>query len=240
MDQLSFEKENHKRIQEVQNAFGSLGAPLDSPDRILVGEGCLMKQGRKGWEPKMFFLFNDILVYGSILLKGRWYKNQKIIPLETIKLEDMEDSEYFKHQWLICTPRKSFFVSAMSYEEKQGWMKHIDSCQRKLLQAGSYQPSSSFAVSWIPDQAAQKCMRCFVKFSNTSRRHHCRKCGFVVCHQCSKLKGVIDHIHPTKQLRICKRCHQLTSEEEIVRQRGDSTGKNSVEDEDEFSDDMEV
>lgn len=81
MDQLTFARENRERIHAVENSFGPSGRPLDKPDRILMGEGHLMKQGRRKLEQKAFFLFNDILVYGSMVLNGRWHKKQKIIPL---------------------------------------------------------------------------------------------------------------------------------------------------------------
>ncbi|XP_061567813.1 pleckstrin homology domain-containing family F member 1-like [Cololabis saira] len=230
MDQLTFERNNRKRIQEVENTFGPSGTPLSRSSRVLMGEGILMKQGRKKWERKAFFLFNDVLVYGSIIMNDRWYKNQKIIPLEDLKLEDMEDGVRFKHQWLISTPFKSFIVAAQSYEEKQAWMKHISDCQSSLVQDGSCKPSAVFAVSWIPEDAAEVCMRCFRKFTAIVRRHHCRKCGILVCNQCSKQRAVIHHIHPTKQLRICKLCHGINKEENKSRLRGDSAGNCSLED----------
>lgn len=232
MDQLTFERENSERIRAVEISFGASGRPLSKPGRILLGEGRLIKQGRRKPQPKAFFLFNDVLVYGSILLYGRWHKKQKIIPLEDIKLEDMEDGVVLRNQWLIRTPCKSFFVSAPSSEEKQAWIKHIEDCQSSLLEGGSCKPSSTFAVSWIPDQAAFRCMRCFNKFTQTRRRHHCRQCGFLVCNSCSKQRVVIGHIHPTKKLRICRLCHAANKEDEVTRQRGDSTGKSSSEEDD--------
>ena len=81
VDQLSFAQDNRKRIHAVENSFGPSGKPLSLPDRVLIGEGRLMKQSRRGPQPKVFFLFNDVLVYGSIILNGRWNKKQKIIPL---------------------------------------------------------------------------------------------------------------------------------------------------------------
>lgn len=81
VDQLTFADENRERIQAIENSFGPSGKPLYQHNRILIGEGRLMKQSRRGPQPKVFFLFNDILVYGSIILNGRWYKNQQIIPL---------------------------------------------------------------------------------------------------------------------------------------------------------------
>ena len=39
--------------------------------RVLVGEGVLTKLCRKKAKPRQFFLFNDILVYGNIVLDKR-------------------------------------------------------------------------------------------------------------------------------------------------------------------------
>lgn len=239
MDVHTFDRENSARIHAVESSFGASGKSLYKPGRVLIGEGRLLKLGRRKPQPKVFFLFNDVLVYGSIILNGRWHKNQKIIPLENIQLEDVTDSEKLKNQWLIRTPRKSFFVSAPSNEEKRAWIEHIEDYQSSLLQEHSCQPGSSFAVTWIPDQAASRCMRCFNRFTATRRRHHCRKCGFLVCNSCSKERAVIHHIHPTKKLRVCSLCHTRSKEDEISRLRGDSTGRGSSEEEDAASSDEE-
>lgn len=81
VDELAFSQENWARIHTVENSFGPSGKPLFQPGRVLIGEGRLMKQSRKGLQPKVFFLFNDVLVYGSIVLNGWWHKKQQIIPL---------------------------------------------------------------------------------------------------------------------------------------------------------------
>ncbi|KAM6943527.1 pleckstrin homology domain-containing family F member 1 [Xenentodon cancila] len=235
VDQLTFDQKNRQRISAVEISFGVSGKPLSLPGRVLIGEGRLMKQSRRRPQPKVFFLFNDLLVYGSIIMNGRWYNRQQIIPLEDIQLEDLEDSLTMKNQWLIRTPRKSFYVAAASYEEKQAWIEHITDNRSRLLQSTKIRSSSAFAISWIPDQASAICMRCSDKFSMTQRRHHCRKCGFIVCGACSKNRGVIRHIHPTKQLRICSVCHSsLFGAETLAHGRSNIADKVSSE-EDEFS-----
>lgn len=80
-EQLMNTKLNQERIHAVESSFGPLGRPLSQPGRVLIGEGRLMKQSRRGPQPKVFFLFNDLLVYGSIILNGHWHKKQQIIPL---------------------------------------------------------------------------------------------------------------------------------------------------------------
>lgn len=61
------------------------------PGRVLVGEGVLIKMCRKKPKARQFFLFNDILVYGNIILMKRKYNKQHLIPLDAVQLEDLRD-----------------------------------------------------------------------------------------------------------------------------------------------------
>jgi hypothetical protein len=81
----------------VESCFGSSGQPLSIPGRVLVGEGVLTKMCRKRPKPRQFFLFNDILVYGNIVIGKKKYNKQHIIPLEDVKLQTLEDNarEFF-------------------------------------------------------------------------------------------------------------------------------------------------
>jgi serine/threonine protein kinase len=58
---------------------------------------------------------------------------------------------------------------------------------------------------WQPDHDVDRCMACrqhaVAKFS----RHHCRKCGNVVCDACSKFKMVIPEWGNEKR-RVCNKC----------------------------------
>lgn len=71
--------------------------PLAEQGRVLVGEGVLTKMCRKKPKARQFFLFNDILVYGNILMNKKKYNKQHVIPLEEVKLESLRDEgrEYF-------------------------------------------------------------------------------------------------------------------------------------------------
>lgn len=67
--------------------------PLKIHGRVLVGEGVLTKMCRKRPKARQFFLFNDILVYGNIVISKKKYNKQHIIPLEEVQLQGLEDNE---------------------------------------------------------------------------------------------------------------------------------------------------
>ena len=52
-----------------------------------------MKMCRKGPKKRKIFLFNDILVYGKIIILNRKYADQRILALEDVVLEDFRDDD---------------------------------------------------------------------------------------------------------------------------------------------------
>ncbi|XP_059928185.1 pleckstrin homology domain-containing family F member 1 [Gadus macrocephalus] len=235
----SFTKVNHARIKAVERSFGPGARPLCKPGRVLVGEGRLLKRSRRGNQPKAFFLFNDVLVYGTVVASCQWHKNRRIVRLEDIELEDHEDSPPMENHWLIRTPLKSFYVAAGCPEEKRAWMERIVECRERLLQGAATRQHSStfqpFAPTWIPDHVSAMCMRCPNKFSFIQRRHHCRNCGFLVCAACSEQQAVLPNIHRREPQRVCERCHtSLLKGQERTERMGDSRGEGlEVSDDDE-------
>ena len=78
-------------------------------------------------------------------------------------------------------------------------------------------------MDWIPDSQAPRCMladKCKsilsssssltkakgVTFTMTTRRHHCRLCGRVVCAKCSKIKIKLIEKDTSKSVRSCFQC----------------------------------
>ncbi|CAO3628540.1 unnamed protein product [Mucor fragilis] len=75
---------------------------------------------------------------------------------------------------------------------------------------------------WESDMDAKLCRVCTKKFGLFSRRHHCRKCGLVVCDQCSPWKVFLNpsdilqdpestlesvSVLATQQQRVCDKCY---------------------------------
>uniref|UniRef100_A0A336MW48 CSON005030 protein n=1 Tax=Culicoides sonorensis TaxID=179676 RepID=A0A336MW48_CULSO len=207
VDRLVNSEANARRIQTVENCFGSSGEPLSIPGRVLVGEGVLTKMCRKRAKPRQFFLFNDILVYGNIVIGKKKYNKQHIIPLEEVQLQALEDNTQFKNGWVIRTATKSFAVYAATNSEKQEWMAHINKCVEDLLRKSGKKPNNNEATV---------CMRCKKsQFTVINRRHHCRNCGAVCCGPCSNKKWLIPSMS-TKPVRVCLDCYDKLSQKKTV------------------------
>jgi|LauGreDrversion4_2_1035121.scaffolds.fasta_scaffold26844_4 hypothetical protein len=63
---------------------------------------------------------------------------------------------------------------------------------------------------WVPDEEGAACSICHAEFSITRRRHHCRKCGSLVCGSCSDHFVQIDDSGSTSNtpspVRVCDKC----------------------------------
>ncbi|XP_050078355.1 pleckstrin homology domain-containing family F member 2 [Anopheles maculipalpis] len=212
VDKLVNSEANARRIQMVENCFGTSGQPLFLPGRVLVGEGVLTKMCRKRPKARQFFLFNDILVYGNIVIGKKKYNKQHLIPLEEVQLQALEDNGQYRNGWLIRTATKSFAVYAATQTEKQEWMAHINKCIEDLLRKSGKKPVETHAAVWVPDSEATICMHCKkTQFTMINRRHHCRNCGAVVCGPCSSKKFILPG-QSNKPLRVCLDCYDnLTS-----------------------------
>lgn len=62
--------------------------------------------------------------------------------------------------------------------------------------------------AWVSDDATRECMDCKKAFTFSVRKHHCRNCGGIFCHQCSAKKFAILSSGSTKPLRVCNKCYK--------------------------------
>ncbi|XP_030071386.1 zinc finger FYVE domain-containing protein 26 isoform X2 [Microcaecilia unicolor] len=62
-------------------------------------------------------------------------------------------------------------------------------------------------TQWIPDEMEIACMVCKSGlFTMFNRRHHCRRCGRLVCSSCSTKRMVVDGCRENPA-RVCDQCH---------------------------------
>eukprot|EP01137_Pigoraptor_chileana_P033462 Opistho-2@24359 len=209
---------NIRKITELQSRFAG-GETLLVPGRVFVREGTLLKQCRKNLKQRHFVLFNDILIYGTILARGH-YAKQVVLPLSEVSftgechfLPSVYDGEPSAlhggefdaaNAFQINHKSKSFHVVAQNATDKANWLANLQ--KYILLAADGEGRMNQVAAVWVPDTAVGLCMVCkAAKFGPFNRKHHCRNCGKVVCHPCSTTTKVLAHIS-SKPQRICDDC----------------------------------
>lgn len=201
-------KKNFEKLMKIQSSFINFGVGqtflqnLVTTHRTLIKEDELVKVCRKKNKPFRFWLFNDYLMYGSSLGSSTFSFNRAIdLNLCSIRLYSGSD---LKHAFEIYGAEKSFIVIAPSSSSQQDWFDSIQGAISALRPAETN--SSSLAPLWVPDHDSDACLVCNIRFGWLRRRHHCRKCGGIVCGDHSKKKVILEHIHKSDKYRVCDRC----------------------------------
>jgi len=173
----------------------------------------------------MFFLFSDLLIYATTVPADDMYIMPRQFPLENVAVSNVEDNDVKKliHAFSITSNAKSFIVLANDVETKQDWMETIISTKQSLPTTRQHTPAnrwqsnntyqitknqmtgSNSAPIWTPDDEAALCLVCHAEFTMFFRKHHCRKCGSVVCGTCSTQKIVLEG-RGSNPLRVCDNC----------------------------------
>lgn len=84
---------------------------------------------------------------------------------------------------------------------------------------------------WVRDEEASHCMCCKrAVFTMLTRRHHCRRCGRVVCHWCSTKRLNIPNMYADVLVRVCDECYRQTEQMSSTRslQITEGTPSNSL------------
>lgn len=230
--------DNFQKLMQIQyNLNGH--HEIVQPGRVFLKEGTLMKLSRKVMQPRMFFLFNDALLYTTPVQSGQ-YKLNCMLSLAGMKVSK-PSQEAYQNELNIESVERSFILSASSATERDEWLEAIskaieDYTRKKITFISSRSqeendrvvgddsdfPLGSKAPIWIPDLRTTMCMICTCEFTLTWRRHHCRACGRVVCQTCSSNKCYLEYLKH-QLARVCDHCY-----EKLQQKRDNSVSPSSV------------
>nr|XP_057922861.1 FYVE, RhoGEF and PH domain-containing protein 6-like [Doryrhamphus excisus]XP_057922862.1 FYVE, RhoGEF and PH domain-containing protein 6-like [Doryrhamphus excisus] len=211
--------DNFQKLMQIQYSLNG-HHEIVQPGRVFLKEGTLMKLSRKVMQPRVFFLFNDALMYTTPVQSAQ-YKLNCVLSLAGMKVSK-PSQEAYQNELNIESVERSFILSASSATERDEWLEAIaraidDHTKKKItfissrsqeeadgvLDSGA--PLGSKAPIWIPDLRATMCMICTCEFTLTWRRHHCRACGKVVCQACSANKYYLEYLK-NQPARVCDHC----------------------------------
>ncbi|XP_039092556.1 FYVE, RhoGEF and PH domain-containing protein 6 isoform X2 [Hyaena hyaena] len=214
--------DNFQKLMQIQYSLNG-HHEIVQPGRVFLKEGTLMKLSRKVMQPRVFFLFNDALLYTTPVQSGM-YKLNNMLSLAGMKVRK-PTQEGYQNELKIESVERSFILSASSATERDEWLeaisrsieeyakKRITFCPSRSLDEADAEnkeevsPLGSKAPIWIPDTRATMCMICTSEFTLTWRRHHCRACGKIVCQACSSNKYGLDYLK-NQPARVCEHCFQ--------------------------------
>ncbi|XP_019945741.2 FERM, ARHGEF and pleckstrin domain-containing protein 1 [Paralichthys olivaceus] len=117
--------ENFQKLLELKKDLIGIDN-LVVPGREFIRLGCLSKLSGKGLQQRMFFLFNDVILYTS---RGMTATNQfKVhgqLPLHGMTIRESEDEWGVPHAFTLVGERQSVVVAASSVTEMEKWMGDV-------------------------------------------------------------------------------------------------------------------
>ncbi|XP_005374138.1 PREDICTED: FERM, RhoGEF and pleckstrin domain-containing protein 1 isoform X2 [Chinchilla lanigera] len=117
--------ENCQKLHELKKDLIGVDN-LVTPGREFIRLGSLSKLSGKGLQQRMFFLFNDVLLYTSRgLTASNQFKVHGQLPLYGMTIQDSEDEWGVPHCLTLRGQRQSIVVAASSRAEMEKWVEDI-------------------------------------------------------------------------------------------------------------------
>nr|XP_019612466.1 PREDICTED: FERM, RhoGEF and pleckstrin domain-containing protein 1 isoform X2 [Rhinolophus sinicus] len=141
--------ENFQKLHELKKDLIGIDN-LVIPGREFIRLGSLSKLSGKGLQQRMFFLFNDVLLYTSRgLTASNQFKVHGQLPLYGMTIEKSEDEWGVPHCLTLRGQRQSIIVAASSRSEMEKWVEDIQMAID--LAEKSSGPTPEFLASSPPD-----------------------------------------------------------------------------------------
>lgn len=206
-------EDSNSAVRELQAKFND-GTEILAPGRTIVHQGILYKKCRSKDKIYTFFLFNDTWAYASKTTLGQYEMRKMVSIADNFHVDESEGESTF----CIRSSLTSYLVYPKDPADKAVWLNKLTEVMSKFgdtLTAQQIGADTTFvAPVWQQDHSVTECMvsSCKAKFSAFKRKHHCRRCGRVVCDKCSKQKMALntsDKIaDKDKQQRVCDPCFE--------------------------------
>ncbi|XP_078288479.1 FERM, ARHGEF and pleckstrin domain-containing protein 1 isoform X1 [Panthera onca] len=141
--------ENFQKLHELKKDLIGIDN-LVIPGREFIRLGSLSKLSGKGLQQRMFFLFNDVLLYTSRgLTASNQFKVHGQLPLYGMTIEESEDEWGVPHCLTLRGQQQSLVVAASSRSEMEKWVEDIQMAID--LAEKSSGPTPEFLASSPPD-----------------------------------------------------------------------------------------
>ncbi|KAK2580224.1 hypothetical protein KPH14_012481 [Odynerus spinipes] len=194
--------------------------------RALIGIHILKELKDKERSLYIHLIKDPLLMLEQLLMNCKFETVQKILSMVYEHLQDtgISISEFDKIIRFYSKKALDFRVSL----QRDG----IDNKSKNTQDSNMENESNEFVMppivpkreEWIPNEKARECSCCkTVIFSMFNRRHHCRRCGRVVCAVCSQNRMQVPGYPSSVLVRVCEDCKRQTALQMHTVQGGPST-----------------
>lgn len=180
---MLFDDKNFETLQRIQASFVMnnrmrLDRPTDqflhtlaSKQRRFMKEGNLVKVGKKERKIYRFWLFNDCVLYGTVVVGETFSFHSALDLRQSYVCAHNSPPGGLKHAFELFTAEKSLLLVAPSPGSQSDWIAKIEAAQTSLGIAspppgGPAVDKSSFAPLWVPNQSGDVCNVCEVVSAN--------------------------------------------------------------------------
>uniref|UniRef100_A0A3Q3VWS7 Uncharacterized protein n=1 Tax=Mola mola TaxID=94237 RepID=A0A3Q3VWS7_MOLML len=223
--------DNLKKLLEIYEMLGE-EEDIVNPSNEFIKEGHILKLAARNTSAmeRYLFLFNNMLLYcvPKFSLGGAKYTVRTRIGIDGMKVLETTNEDY-PHTFQVSGKERTLELQASSEQDKADWIKAfhetIEIFQQKNesfknalkdVEEVSNAELGKRAPRWIRDNEVTMCMKCKEPFNAlTRRRHHCRACGYVVCHKCSDNKVPLEY-DSNKPNKVCRDCFSILTGEMIT------------------------
>ncbi|XP_072300724.1 FERM, ARHGEF and pleckstrin domain-containing protein 1-like isoform X2 [Eucyclogobius newberryi] len=117
--------ENFQKLLELKKDLVGVDN-LVVPRREFIRLGCLSKLSGKGLQQRMFFLFNDVILYTSRgMTSSNQFKVHGQLPLRGMTIRESEDEWGVPHAFTLVAQQQSVVVAASSLSEMEKWIDDL-------------------------------------------------------------------------------------------------------------------
>ena len=211
-----------ERLRQLQSKFekkkfrgGTVNLIEDG--RVLLHHGTLQKQSKRNVHHQYHFhLFNDSLCYSKVNASGKFVLHREM-PLATCCVDALEkDIDAIRqHKFKLASAEKTFQIIAPNAPARQVWLAKIQEAINDCAGNQTNTLDRTVAAEWETDSNVTNCPFCDKKFNLVDRRHHCRKCGRVVCSACSPHRVILSNIDASQKSRICNSCFKEMEDDSV-------------------------
>ncbi|XP_075446937.1 FERM, ARHGEF and pleckstrin domain-containing protein 1 isoform X2 [Ascaphus truei] len=141
--------ENFQKLQELRKDLTGIDSVV-LPGREFIRLGSLSKLSGKGLQQRMFFLFNDVLLYTSRgLTSCNQFKVHGQLPLYSMTIKESEEEWGVSHCLTLRSQNQALIVAASSRAEMEKWSEDIQMAIELAEETGG--PVPEFLASSPPD-----------------------------------------------------------------------------------------